>query len=408
MNRKLPFIKEKIEQISKKFPTPFHIYDEKAIIENAQKLKKAFSWNKGFKEYFAVKATPNPHILKTLQGVGFGSDCSSLGELVLCEKVGIVGENIMFTSNNTLPEEFVKAYKLGAIINLDDFTHIEFLEKCVELPDVISFRYNPGDLREGNVLIGKPCDAKFGFIKEQLFEGYKILKDKGIKRFGIHTMVASNELDPKYFIETVKMLLNLVDEISLKIGIKFEFINIGGGIGVPYKPDEQAVDLEFVGSEIEKVFDGRDLKLFMEMGRMITGPYGYLVTKVIHKKHIYKEYIGVDSCMSALMRAGMYGEYHEVIVLGKENNLKNFTYDVVGSLCENNDKFAIDRKLCEIDIGDNLVICDAGAHGLSMGFQYNAKLRPCELYLQKDGDVKLIRRAENLDDYFCTLDFSEF
>lgn len=413
--KRLPFTKEQIENIIKQYPTPFHIYDEKGIRENARRLNKAFSWNKGFKEFFAVKACPNPYILKLLREEGFGADCSSLPELVLSEKAGIVGENIMFTSNETPAHEYKKAYELGAIINLDDITHISYLENTLgKLPELLCFRYNPGPLREGNAIIGKPEEAKYGFTKEQLFEGYKIIKEKGVKRFGLHTMVASNELNPDYFIETVRMLLELVLEINKELGIKFEFINMGGGIGIPYRSGQKPVDLEYVSNGIKNLFDTmlkgsgmEDLKLYMENGRMITGPYGFLVTTAIHRKNIYKNYIGVDACMANLMRPGMYGAYHHITVLGKENAEANRVYDVVGSLCENNDKFAIDRNLPEIEIGDILVIHDTGAHGYAMGFNYNGKLRSAELLLKEDGSVEMIRRAETIDDYFATLDFSK-
>lgn len=413
--KKVPFNKEKIEKIAEKYPTPFHIYDEKAIRENARRLKKAFSWlGDDFKEYFAVKATPNPHILKIMKDEGFGTDCSSLPELILSEKTGITGENIMFTSNETPAKEYSKAKELGAIINLDDITHINYLEEQVGLPELLSFRYNPGPLREGNAIIGNPEEAKYGFTKEQLFEGYRLIKEKGVKRFGIHTMVASNELNADYFVETVNMLVDLVIEIHSELGINFEFINMGGGIGIPYQPDQEPVDLEYVAGEVKKIFDKKikgseldPLKLYMENGRMITGPYGYLVARAIHKKEIYKNYIGLDASMANLMRPGMYQAYHHVTVLGKENKPHDHTYDIVGSLCENNDKFAIDRKLPKIDIGDIIVIHDAGAHGHAMGFNYNGKLRSAELLIRPDGSVKQIRRAETIEDYFATLDFSD-
>lgn len=413
--KKIPFTKDQIEKIAKEYSTPFYIYDEKAIRENAKRLKRAFGWlGENFKEFFAVKATPNPHILKIMKEEGFGTDCSSLPELILSEKVGITGEDIMFTSNETPAREYQKAKKLGAIINIDDITHIDYLEEHVGLPELLSFRYNPGPLREGNIIIGSPEEAKYGFTKEQLFEGYKKIKAKGVKRFGIHTMVASNELDPEYFVETVNMLVDLVIEISNEVGITFEFINMGGGIGIPYKPEQEPVDLEYVGNEVKKIYEKKvigtelePLKLYMENGRMITGPYGYLVARAIHQKNIYKDYIGLDACMADLMRPGMYGAYHHITVLGKENVPCDHVYDIVGSLCENNDKFAIDRKLPKIDIGDLIVIHDAGAHGHAMGFNYNGKLRPKELLLRPDGNVKLIRRAETIDDYFATLDFSD-
>ncbi len=414
MNKKtLPFDKKKIEEIIETYPTPFHIYDEKAIIQNARALKNAFAWNNGFHEYFAVKATPNPFLMKILKKEGFGADCSSLPELMLAEEIGVVGENIMFTSNDTPANEMIKAKKLGAIINLDDITHIEFLEKTAGLPDLVCFRYNPGELKEGNAIIGNPTDAKYGFTKKQLFEGYKMLKDKGVKRFGIHTMVASNELNPKYFIETAEILFKLVVEISKEIDIKFEFVNIGGGIGIPYKPEDAAVDLNIAGQGIknayEKIIKGNnmpDLKLYMECGRMVTGPYGYLVSTVRHIKTTYKTFVGLDSCMANLMRPAIYDAYHHITVVGKEDAPKDFTYDVTGSLCENNDKFAINRELPKIEIGDLIVIHDAGAHGHAMGFNYNGKLRSSELLLREDGSVVEIRRAETEADYFATLDFN--
>ncbi len=411
--KNLPFTREQIERIVREYPTPFHIYDEKRMRENAKRLLKAFSWAPGFREYYAVKACPNPHIMKVLMEEGFGSDCSSLAELVLAERTGITGEDIFFSSNNTPVAEYVKARDLGAIINLDDITHIPFLEKHVGIPDVISFRYNPGPLRGGNHIIGHPEDAKYGFTRPQLFEGYRIMRDKGVKRFGIHTMVASNELDPDYFVDTADMLFNLVMEIHLETGIRFEFVNLGGGFGIPYRPEENAINLEYVSDKIHERYEKmivsaglHPLGIFMESGRMITGPYGYLVTRAIHRKNIYKNYIGLDACMANLMRPALYGAYHHVTVIGKENRAHNHTYDVTGSLCENNDKFAIDRPLPEIEIGDIVVIHDAGAHGHAMGFNYNGKLRSAELMLRPDGSVEMIRRAETLDDYFATLDFS--
>ena len=425
--RKIPFDKAKLEEIAAKWPTPFHIYDAKAIRENAKRLKKAFSWNKGFREYFAVKAAPNPHLMKLLKEFDFGSDCSSMAELVLAEKVGNTGDKIMFTSNDTPAEEFRKAWELGAIINLDDITHWPFVLEAVrtasvrqqevgpaELADrIFCCRYNPGPLKGGNAIIGKPEEAKYGFTREQLFECYREMKDAGVKRFGLHTMVASNELDPDYIIDTAKMLLDLVADLTQQLGIEFEFINIGGGIGIPYKPDQKQMDLEYVGKGIEQAFKKciaergiKPLKLFMECGRCITGPYGYLVARVRHIKNTYRMYAGLDACMSNLMRPALYGAYHEIVVPGKENSGDTTTYDVTGSLCENNDKFAIQRVLPLLERGDLVVICDAGAHGHAMGFQYNGKLRSAELLLEEDGSVREIRRAETLDDYFATLDFS--
>lgn len=411
--KKLPFDKKYIEGISAKYPTPFYVYDENAIRENARKFVKAFSWAPSFKNYFAVKANPNPQLVKILKEEGFGGDCSSMAELVICERIGVTGENIMFTSNDTPADEYKKAAELNAIINLDDFSHIEFLEKTLgKMPELICFRYNPGHLREGNALIGKPEDAKYGFTREQILKGYEICKAKGVKRFGLHTMIASNELNADYFIETAKMLFELAVDIFNKTGVKLEFINLGGGIGIPYKPEQTAVDYEYVGSGIKKMYEKYiksnnlgDIKLFMECGRTITGPYGYLVSRVLHKKETYKNYIGLDACMSNLMRPALYGAYHHITVLGKENGKATMTYDVTGSLCENNDKFAIDRKLPEISIGDIVVIHDAGAHGYAMGFNYNGKLRSAELLMKKDGTTELIRRAETLDDYFATMKF---
>ncbi len=415
MNKKIiPFTKLDIEKVIKDYPTPFHIYDEKAIVENARNLYKAFDWIKGFKNYFAVKTNPNPYIIKILKQEGMGVDCSSLPELILAEKLGFKGEEIMFSSNDTAYSEFKKAYEMGAIINLDDISHIEILEKYAGIPDVISFRYNPGSLRKhkGNTIIGNPEDSKYGLTREQLFKAYEVMKNKGVKRFGLHAMIASNELDPNAFVETAEILFDLVIEISKKVGIRFEFINLGGGIGIPYKLSDKAVDLEFVSKEIKKLYEQKivknnlaPLRIVMENGRVITGPYGYLVTRVIHKKDTYKKYVGLDASMANLMRPGMYGAYHHETVLGKEDSLKTETYDVVGSLCENNDKFAIDRKLPKIEIGDIIVIHDTGAHGYAMGFNYNGKLRSAELLLRSDKTVKLIRRAETLDDYFATLDF---
>ncbi len=416
INRKLPFTKNQIEKIIEKHPTPFHIYDEKGILENAKRFYKAFDWITGFKNYFAVKACPNPYILKILKEIGMGVDCSSLPELVMAEKLGFKGKDIMFSSNNTPKEEFKKAKKLRAIINLDDISHIKILEDSAGIPEVICFRYNPGPLRKTgvNVLIGKPEEAKYGLTKDQLFDAYKIIKAKGVKRFGLHTMVVSNELEVNALVATAEMLFDVALEIYKKLGIRLEFINLGGGIGISYKLEQKAVDLSELSQKIKKFYtekivkNGLDpIRVVFECGRMITGPYGYLVTRVIHEKHTYKEYIGVDACMANLMRPGMYGAYHHETILGKENSLNNHTYDVVGSLCENNDKFAIDRKLPKIEIGDIIVIHDTGAHGFAMGFNYNGKLRSAELLLKSNGEVKQIRRAETVDDYFATLDFTK-
>lgn len=406
-----PLSKEQLLEIIKKYPTPFHIYDEQAIRDNLRRLTRAFSWAPAFKEYFAVKATPNPTILNILREEGAGADCSSLAELLLAEMAGIKGENIMLTSNDTPANEFQKARALGAVINLDDITHIDYLEKHAGFPDLLSFRYNPGPvLKGGNDIIGKPEEAKYGLTKQQLFEAYRTAKEKGVKRFGLHTMVISNELNPDSFIATAKLMFELAVELYEKVGIKLEFVNLGGGIGIPYHPDDKAVDLEYVGEGIHKAYQTmiepaglHPLAIAMELGRSITGPYGYLVSTAIHRKDTYKHYIGLDSCMANLMRPALYGAYHHITVIGKETEPKDYMYDVTGSLCENNDKFAINRKLPRIEIGDLLVLHDAGAHGHAMGFNYNGKLRSAELLLKSNGDVELIRRAETLDDYFATL-----
>lgn len=412
MNKTLPFSKAHIEEIIAHNPTPFHIYDEAAMLENARKFKAAFAWNKGFKEFFAVKANPNPYLIKLLAGCDFGCDCSSYPELLLAEKAGVTGENIMFTSNNTTAYEFQKARELGAIINLDDISHIEFLEEHTGFPDLISFRYNPGALKAGNAIIGHPEEAKYGFTETQLFEGYRLLQQKGVTRFGIHTMVASNELNGDYFIETADIMFNLIVRLHKKLGIRFEFVNLGGGIGIPYRPEQTAVDMNYVSAGIKLKYDEIIVKnnlaplgLYFESGRYIAGPYGYLVTKVQHFKHTYRDYAGVDASMHNLMRPALYDAYHHITVMGKENEPSNCVYDVTGSLCENNDKFAIQRALPQLEIGDILVIHDSGAHGHSMGFNYNAKLRSAELLLRPNGSVLQIRRAETVEDYFATLDF---
>lgn len=414
MNKTLPFTLDQITGITRRYPTPFHIYDEKAIRENARLLKASFAGIPGFKEFFAVKALPNPFILKILKEEGFGADCSSLPELLLAEKAGITGEEIMFSSNDTPAREYQKARELGAVINLDDISHIEFLERHAGLPDLVCFRYNPGNTRKGNFIIGQPAEAKYGFTREQLFEGYRLLKAKGVKRFGLHTMVSSNELDYRYFVETVEMLLTLVAELSREIGIDFEFINMGGGIGIPYKPEQTAVPLSQIAEEVHDLYETRIVRgglkpprLYMECGRVITGPYGYLVSTVLHLKHTYKDYVGLDACMANLMRPALYGAYHHITVLGKENRPADHAYDVTGSLCENNDKFAIDRPLPAVEPGDIVVIHDTGAHGYAMGFNYNGKLRSAELLLRENGGVMPIRRAETPEDYFATLDFEE-
>lgn len=414
VSKDLPFTKSQIEEIIEEHPTPFHIYDEAAIIKNAREMKEAFSILNGFKEFFAVKALPNPYILKILHEEGFGVDCSSLPELIMSEKAGITGEDVMFTSNNTPPEEFIKAKEMGAYINLDDITHIPVLEEVAGLPEIVCFRYNPGPLKTGNELIGKPEEAKYGFTREQLFEGYKILKEKGVKRFGIHTMVASNELNEDYFIETARILFEVIRDISKELDIKFEFVNLGGGIGIPYRPDQERVSYKKIAKGVKDAYDEiligngiAPLNIYFECGRVITGPYGYLVSKVRHIKKTYKNFVGLDSCMTNLMRPGIYGAYHHITVLGKENKSHDKKYDVTGSLCENNDKFAIDRMLPEIEKEDIIVIHDTGAHGFAMGFNYNGKLKSSELLLRPDGKVVEIRRAETVDDYFATLDFEK-
>lgn len=408
----IPFSKEQIEKIIETYPTPFHIYDEKAMVDYAKYFVNSFSWNEGFKEYYAIKACPNPYLMKLLRNQGFGIDCSSMAELILAEKLGMRGEEIMFTSNDTPDYEYKKAVELGAIINLDDISHIDYLEKHAGIPELVCFRYNPGALKGGNVIIGNPEDSKYGFTREQLFEGYKRLKDKGVKRFGIHTMVASNELDAEYFVETAGIIFDTIVDLNKELGIRFEFANLGGGIGIPYKNEHKPVDIEKVSAGIKDLYekmivanDLAPLKIFFESGRAISGPYGYLVSKVLHLKETYKKYVGLDSCMANLMRPALYGAYHHVSVLGKETDDCNTIYDVTGSLCENNDKFAINRLLPKIDVNDIIVIHDTGAHGHSMGFNYNGKLRSAELLLREDGSVKQIRRAETLDDLFATLDF---
>ncbi|MBN1647054.1 MAG: diaminopimelate decarboxylase [Spirochaetales bacterium] len=409
----IPFTRKQLEALAAEFPTPFYIYDEKAIRENARALYSHFKWVPGgFMNYFAVKALPNPHILRILTEEGMGADCSSLPELMLAEQTGLPGEKIMFTSNDTPAAEFFKAKELDAIINLDDISHIDFLAGCAGLPDLICCRFNPGRAKKGNAIIGSPEDAKYGFTFDQLIDGYKKLKDMGVRRFGLHTMVASNELNPDYFIETAVVMFRALAEIFRRTGIQFEFVNLGGGIGIPYKPEDQAVDMAYVAKGIREAYEQYiigsghpPLRIVMECGRMITGPCGYLVSKVIHKKETYKTYFGLDSCMANLMRPGMYGAYHHITIPGRENAPLTVTADVTGSLCENNDKFAVDRRLPEIQIGDFAVIHDAGAHGHAMGFNYNGKLRSAEFLMRENGTFTMIRRAETPEDYFATLQF---
>jgi diaminopimelate decarboxylase len=410
--KRLPFTKAEIEKIIETHPTPFHIYDERAIKENALRFLRAFSWIPDFKEYFAVKACPNPKLVKLLGTLGFGTDCSSMTELALSEKVGITGENIMFTSNDTPADEYKKARELNAIINLDDISHIDYLNRNAGIPEIMSIRYNPGPRRTGNAIIGNPVEAKYGFTHEQVFEGYARLQQLGVKRFGLHSFIISNDIDRSHYVATARMLFQLAADVKAATGVRIEFVNLSGGLGIPYRPEQEAVDIEALSREVREVYDEvlrpaglHPMKLFTECGRYITGPYGYLVATVLHKKNIYREYVGLDACMADLMRPALYGAYHHITVLGKETAASNRVYDVTGSLCENNDKFAIQRSLPEIEVGDIVVIHDAGAHGHAMGFNYNGKLRSAELLLKEDGTVELIRRAETIDDYFATVVF---
>ncbi len=407
-----PLTLQQTEELARKFPTPFHLYDESAIRNNARRLTKAFSVFPGFREFFAVKAAPNPFLLKILASEGFGADCSSLAELRLCEAVGLSGDRVMFTSNETPDAEFRAARQLGAIINLDDITHIDALVAATgSMPGTICFRYNPGPLKAGNAIIGHPEEAKYGLTRDQLFAAYARARELGVKTFGLHTMVVSNELDEQYHIETARMLFELVVDIQDRLGIRISFINTGGGIGIPYRPEQKAVDYETIARGARKLYDqiivpaGLDpLAYNMECGRAITGPYGWLVTRAIRRKETYRSYVGVDASMANLMRPGLYGAYHHITVLGKEKAPVTHTCDVVGSLCENCDKFAIQRTLPEIAMGDLLVIHDTGAHGHAMGYNYNGKTRSAELLLRPDGSVIQIRRAETLHDLFATLD----
>ena len=413
---KTPFVtKEKLEEIVKEYKTPFHIYDEKGIRENAKALKEAFAWNKGFKEYFAVKATPNPFLINILKEYGCGCDCSSMTELMLSDALGFSGEDIMFSSNATPTEEFVYANKIGAIINLDDITHIDVLEEACGIPETISCRFNPGGVfKISNSIMDNPGDAKYGFTKEQLIEGFKILKAKGAKNFGIHAFLASNTVTNEYYPTLAKTLFEVAVELKEKTGADIKFINLSGGVGIPYTPDQEPNDIRVIGEEVRKVYEETlvkagmgDVAIYTELGRFMTGPYGALVTTAIREKHTYKEYIGCDACAVNLMRPAMYGAYHHITVMGKENEPCDHKYDITGSLCENNDKFAIDRMLPKIDMGDLLYIHDTGAHGFAMGYNYNGKLKSAELLLQEDGNVKLIRRAETPKDYFATFDFCD-
>ena len=401
-----PLPESEINAFAAKVETPFHIYDETAIENNVRRIQRAFAWNEGFINYFAVKALPNVNIVRMLGSLGFGADCSSLAELIIAEQAGITGERIMFTSNDTPDEEFRKAYELGAVLNLDDITHIEAVERAVgSFPRTVSFRYNPGAERTGNAIIGNPVESKYGVTRSQIFDCYRIAKEKGAKHFMLHTMVASNELDASYIVETARMLFMLVNEIRKKTGIIIERVDLGGGVGIPYRPEDKAISFEKLGDEIHRLYEEMvdyPLKVSFEMGRAITGPYGYLVTRVRHVAHKYKDYVGVDATMADLMRPAMYGAYHHITVPGKDDWPHDHKYDVTGSLCENNDKFAIDRMLPELERGDLLIIHDTGAHGHSMGFNYNGKLRHAEYLIRKDGSIAMIRRAETIEDYLRT------
>ncbi len=406
--------KQQIEEIVKKYPTPFHIYDEKGIVDNARAVKKAFSWNKGFREYFAVKATPNPILMDILMREGCGFDCSSITELMLSKAVGAKGELIMFSSNDTPDEEFEYADNMDGIINLDDITHIESVEKVLggRLPETMSCRYNPGGVfKMSNGIMDNPGDSKYGMTKEQLFESFRIMKSKGVKNFGIHAFLASNTVTNEYYPMLAGQLFELAVELEKETGADVKFINLSGGVGIPYRPEQSGNDIYAIGEGVRQQFEKiltpngmGDVAIYTEMGRFMLGPYGGLVTKAIHEKHIYKEYIGVDACAVNLMRPAMYGAYHHITVLGKEDAVLDHKYDVTGSLCENNDKFAVDRELPKIEMGDYLFIHDTGAHGFSMGYNYNGKLWSSELLLKEDGSVTQIRRAETPRDYFATFD----
>ena len=408
MNKK-PFVtKEQLDEITAKFPTPYHLYDEKGIRDNAKAVKEAFAWNKGYREYFAVKACPNPTLIQIMKEYGCGCDCSSMTELMLSKAMGCKGADIMFSSNATPAEEYQYAAKLGAIINLDDITHIDFLEKAIGyIPETISCRYNPGGLfKISNDIMDNPGDAKYGMTTEQLFEAFKILKAKGAKKFGIHAFLASNTVTNEYYPMLAKVLFEVAVKLEKETGADIEFINLSGGVGIPYKPDQEPNDIRVIGEGVRKVYEEvlvpagmGDVALYTEMGRFMTGPYGCLVTKAIHEKHTYKEYIGCDACAVNLMRPAMYGAYHHITVMGKEDQPCDHKYDITGSLCENNDKFAIDRMLPKIDMGDYLVIHDTGAHGYAMGYNYNGKLKSAEILLKEDGSFEMIRRAETPRDY---------
>lgn len=413
MNKK-PFVtKEKVREITKVYPTPFHIYDERGIRENAKAVREAFAWNPGFKEYFAVKATPNPGLIQILREYGCGCDCSSLTELMLAKAMGVQGEDIMFSSNNTPAEEYAYAAETGAVINLDDITHIDFVEEILgKLPETMSCRYNPGGVfRMSNGIMDNPGDSKYGFTTQQMFDGFRILKQKGVKKFGIHAFLASNTVSNDYYPVLAGQLFELAVRLRDETGADIRFINLSGGVGIPYEPDKEPNDIRIIGEGVRRVYGEilvpagmGDVAIYTEMGRFMMGPYGQLVTKAIHEKHTHKEYIGVDACAVNLMRPAMYGAYHHITVLGKEDAPADHKYDVTGSLCENNDKFAVDRMLPRVEMGDYLVIHDTGAHGYAMGYNYNGKLKSAELLLRMDGTVELIRRAETPRDYFATFD----
>ena len=416
MSEKRPFVtKKQVEKIVKTYPTPFHLYDERAIRENVRRVKKAFSWNHGYREYFAVKATPNPYILSILREEGCGADCASLTELMLSEAAGITGENIMFSSNDTPRGEFTKANERHAYINLDDYTMIDFLKEECGIPKTICCRYNPGGVYTvSNGIMDNPGDAKYGMTKPQIFDAYKKLQKLGAEEFGLHSFLVSNTVTNDYYPALARTLFTLAVELKQETGAKIKFVNLSGGVGVAYRPEQKENDIEAIGEGVRRAYEEilvpagmGDVAIFTELGRFMLAPYGHLITRAIHEKHIYKEYIGVDACAVNLMRPAMYNAYHHITVLGKENALCDHKYDIVGSLCENNDKFAVDRELPEISIGDYLAIHDTGAHGFSMGYNYNGKLRSAELLLCEDGSIKQIRRAETPKDYFATFDFSD-
>lgn len=417
MMGKTPFIdKDLAAAIDEKIPTPFHVYDEAGIIQNVKNIKEAFSWNKGFKEYFAVKALPNPFILEILRKNGIGADCSSLTELMLARATGFTGDEIMFSSNETPASDYILAKELGAIVNLDDFTHVDYYDRLCNLDETMSVRFNPGGtFTVSNGIMDNPQDAKYGMTEEQLIDAIKIMMERGVKHFGIHSFLVSNTVTNDYYPMLAKKLFTLAVTVREKTGADIRFINLSGGVGIAYTPDQEPNDIFVIGEGVRKVYEEvftpagmTDVAIYTEMGRYVTGPYGALVTKVIHKKHIYKEYIGVDACAVNLMRPAMYGSYHHITVLGKEDAPTDGIYDVVGGLCENNDKFAIDRPLPAMEIGDYVYIHDTGAHGFAMGYNYNGKLRSAEVLVHPDKSFEMIRRAETPKDYFATFDFSDY